>query len=144
VTAGTALIDEEFQALLLFRSERVGIATEILIEGGIRRDERRFERRDGGHHVGHGDSILVAWKRGLKKLRVTGNALEHLEGMLMGYPHFDGILDRTTSLRLQVSGTPIPELRHVENGVQHRRRVAPPFCHLCPIDVGNMSGRNRL
>jgi hypothetical protein len=50
--------------------------------------------------------------------------VEHFDGVLMRYAHLDGVLDRATSLRLQVGRSPIPELGNVEHGVEYCGRVA--------------------
>src|SRR6185437_15412840 len=63
MTAGTALIHEELQSFLLLGSERVRITPQILVEWCIGRDESCFKGRNCGHHIRHGDTVLVGWKR---------------------------------------------------------------------------------
>src|SRR5690625_3467019 len=38
--------------------------------------------------------------------------------------HFDAGLDRTLGLLVQVSGAAVPELRHIEHGIEYRWRIA--------------------
>ena len=125
MTAGTARIDEEFQAFLLLGRKRVRVASKVFIEGGIWGDQRCLKRCNRSHHIRHGDGIFVVWVGGLKQRRITRDALEHFDSMLMGYSHLDGVLDGTASLSLQVGRSPVPELGDIENSVKDSRCVAP-------------------
>src|SRR5512147_1945953 len=45
----------------------------------------------------------------------------------MAYAHLDRVLDRPSGLLLQICRPSIPELRRIENRVQHRWRVPAPL-----------------
>src|SRR5690606_24938558 len=70
------------------------------------------------------DRVAFAREGRLEALPILGNALEHVDDMLGCGGHLYRRLNRALRLRPQIFGTAIPELRHVEDRVEHGRRVA--------------------
>ena len=110
------------------------------IERRVRRNQRGFENSDGFLRVCKRDRIRLAWKRPGESVMITGYAFQLLRHMRGRRRHLQRIDHRAAGLLLQIFGPPVPELRRVENRVQHGGRVPPAV--LPPVtDGGRLSVR---
>ena len=138
VARGTPLVDERPQSALLPRGERRSLASQISVERRIWRDERRLEDGYCLLRVRERKGIRLSRKCTLECSDVTRDGGKLLADMLLWGSHLDRIHHRTSCLRFEILGPPVPKLCGAEYRIENGGCV--PSAALPPMADGSLLG----
>src|SRR5687768_9658648 len=124
MAANAAFRYEDLEAALLRRGQRVRLATQILIEPRVRRNQRSLECLNCASHILEGDWIIFTRERRFEVPDVSGNAAKRFHRSDRGAVHLHSGLHRAHCLLLQIPCSSVPKLSYVEDRVQHSGAIA--------------------